>query len=509
MSQGHVPSRHRLLLILLWAHVLLLAGLGLFTGGSLTGVAATSLLLIVFATAGMLLPGPVPGAIAVALGLVTASIVLAGYTPNATVASLHLLVMVGAVSLYRLWQPLLVSVVAATVFFLSGEATSAATVGDAMVESGLAALLALILAAGWRQPGPTPAEAGALSRLRMAFEEAPFGMAILKPSGEFIQVNGAMGRLFGYRPEEMVGRNIRSIVHSDDMVEVGDAWERMGNEQNHSAVSWLRCATASGSTLWGRVSLSLVPRSEEHPALVVLQVEDATRSFQEKRALEDLAAGKDEFVAAVGDEIREPLQSLVDLTNGEDTRLQRIRGHAQRVASIVDDLVVSARSASSHRPLAALPLDAETLCHDVVASIAGSERVTVEVEATDLWADPTLTRQVLSALVGHAIRFGGAHVRVRTFGSGPDTVIEVVDDGPEIPESERERVFESDLQTGRPLTRPATVGLGLTVGRRLARQMDGDLAYRRTFEGENVFELRLPSEQFVSGSRRADLDVSA
>jgi hypothetical protein len=39
--------------------------------------------------------------------------------------------------------------------------------------------------------------------------------------------------------------------------------------------------------------------------------------------------------------------------------------------------------------------------------------------------------------------------------------------------------------------------------------MDGDLTYRRTVEGENVFELRLPSEQFVSDSRRTELDVSA
>jgi PAS domain S-box-containing protein len=510
MSQGHVASRHRLLLILLWAHVLLLAGLGLLAGASLTRVAVTSLLLIMFALAGMLLPGQVPATIAVALGLVTTSMVLAGYTSQATIASLHLLVMVGAISLYRMWQPLLFSVLAATGYqFLSVGSMSSETLADAAIQSGLAVLLALILAAGWRLPGPDPTEAGALNRLRMAFEEAPFGMAILKPSGEFIQVNGAMGQLLGYRPEEMIGRNIRSIVHHDDMVEVGEAWEQMGNEESHSAVSWLRCTTASGSTLWGKVSLSLVPHTPEHPAMVVLQIEDAPRSFQEKRALEDLLSGKDEFVAAVGDEISEPLERLIDLTDGNDTRLHQIRGYAHRVASIVDDLVASARSVARSRPVAALPLDAATLCHDVVTSIAGNDRVVVDVEATDIWADPALTRQVISGLVGHAVRFGGANIRVRTLSSGPDTVIEVIDDGPEIPESERERVFRSDLHTGSPSTRPATVGLGLTVGRRLARQMDGDLTYRRTVEGENVFELRLPSEQFVSDSRRTELDVSA
>lgn len=510
MSQGHFASRHRLLLIVLWAHVLLLAALGLFTGASLTSVAITSLVLIVFAVAGMLLPGAVPASTTVVLGLVTASIVFAAYAPDATVASLHLLVMVGAASLYRMWQPLLASVLAITIYqFAAAGGASAETLTDAALLSGLAALLALTLAAGWRDPGAPLREAGALNRLRMAFEEAPLGMAVLKPSGEFIQVNGAMGRLLGYQPHEMVGRNIRSIVHPDDMGEVGEAWEEMGNAEGHSAVSWLRCTTASGSSIWGRASLSLVPHTAEHSAMVILQIEDATRTHQEKRALEELLAGKDEFVASVGDEISEPLESLIDLTSGDDPRLREIRGHAHRVSSIVNDLVASARSAARSRPVAALPVDAETLCRDVVSSIAGTERVALEIESTELWADPTLTRQVLSGLVGNAVRFGGANIRLRTVSSGPDTVIEVVDDGPEIPESERERVFESDLQRGRPLTRPATVGLGLTVGRRLARQMDGDLTYRRTFDGENVFELRLPAEEFAAGTRRADLDVPA
>jgi signal transduction histidine kinase len=38
------------------------------------------------------------------------------------------------------------------------------------------------------------------------------------------------------------------------------------------------------------------------------------------------------------------------------------------------------------------------------------------------------------------------------------------------------------------------VGLSLTVSRRLARQMDGELTYRRTGDGHNIFELRLPAE---------------
>jgi two-component system sensor histidine kinase KdpD len=114
-----------------------------------------------------------------------------------------------------------------------------------------------------------------------------------------------------------------------------------------------------------------------------------------------------------------------------------------------------------------------------------------------MWADPGLTKRIVSSLLGNALHYGGTTVRLETTSSGPDTLIRVINDGPEIPSSERERIFSGDLRAGQPVTRPAAVGLGLTVARHLARQMDGDITYRRTGDGHNVFELRLPSEHYA------------
>lgn len=511
MTEGHVASRHRLLLIVLWAQIPLLAGLGLATGESLATVVAVALILIVLATAGMLLPNPVTAASVTAIGLISTSAILVLFVPDTPAVQAHFLVMIGTISLYQMAVPLGVGLVALTGFHF----TMAIVDPDAydwtwaVVQSGFAVLLALVLAAGWTRGRPTSTEAATISRLRMAFDEAPLGMAILKPSGQFIQANGALGRLLGYQPEDLVGAHIRAIVHADDMSEVGEAWERMGNDESHSAISWLRCATSSGSSLWGRVSLSLVPRTVDHPALVVMQLEDVTRSYQERRELATLLDGKDEFVAAVGEEMNQPIDRILELTTSGNAALSEIAGEALRIESIVADLVASARIDKGHNPVIALPVDADTLCRDVVASMTDAEGVVIQIGATSLWADPGLTRQVLVGLISHAVRFGGDLVIVRTVSSGPDTVIEVIDDGPEVPDSERERMFRSDLRTGRPLTKPASVGLGLTVWRHLAREMDGDLTYRRTTEGENVFELRLPSEQFATRSRREDIDIPA
>jgi signal transduction histidine kinase len=120
--------------------------------------------------------------------------------------------------------------------------------------------------------------------------------------------------------------------------------------------------------------------------------------------------------------------------------------------------------------------------------------VFVDADAEQVWADPGLTIRILDNLVANAVRYGGRVVNLEVVASGPDTVISVIDDGAAVPIPERERMFDADLRNGSQPTRPASVGLSLTVARRLARQMDGDITYRRTGDGHNVFDLRLPAE---------------
>lgn len=365
----------------------------------------------------------------------------------------------------------------------------------------LGLLIIVALALGWlalrthREAPDTTVE-----RYRLSFEEAPIGMAVLKPSGEFLEVNKAMGRLLGYDQARVVGTNLTNLVHGDDQSDLGRAWEEMGNGADHTSTEWMRWLTARGRPLWTRVSFSLVPWTPEQPAIVILQVEDASQSHEEQRKLQELIQGKDEFVAAVGDEIRTPLRLLIDLTNDPSATsdaLGEIEVHAKEIAAILDNLVASARMSRIPVAVVAQHLDAGRLCRDVLSDLSPSAGITIDAHTAEMWADPALTRQIVSGLLTNAVRYGGPEVSLRIATSGPDTVIQVIDNGPEIPPEDRERIFAGDLRSGQPATSPAAVGLSLTVGRHLARQMEGDLEYRRTPEGENVFELRLPTEQIT------------
>ena len=338
--------------------------------------------------------------------------------------------------------------------------------------------------------------------LRLSFETAPIGMALLKPSGEFLRANPALTRMLGHDESRLLGANIRSLIHADDRDDLGQAWEEMANAA--TSITWMRCRTSSGQAIWGRLSLSLVPRSPRQPATVLLHLEEETELYEERRRHESLIRGRDEFVAAIGNEIRRPIRELLDLTaqtEGDHLDLHRtmsqIEAQAKEAGAIVADLIVSARAETTPVTVLARTVDAGLLCREALAVISGADDISVDVKATAMWADPGLTRRIVSSLVSNAIRYGGTTVRVETTSSGPDTVILVINDGPAIPFSERERLFSGDLRSGQPVTQPAAVGLGLTVARHLARQMDGDITYRRTGDGHNVFELRLPSEPYA------------
>jgi PAS domain S-box-containing protein len=326
-------------------------------------------------------------------------------------------------------------------------------------------------------------------------------MAVLKPSGEFLVVNPALTRMLGHDESRLVGANISTLIHPDDLDDLGGAWGEMSTT---TAIRWMRCRTSTGQEIWGRLSLSLVPQGARQPATVLLHLEEETELYEERRHHESLIRGRDEFVAAIGNEIRRPIRELLDLTTQTEgdhldwrRTMSQIEGYAKEVGAIVADLIVSARGDTTPVSVLARSVDAGLLCRDVLAGIPGADDITVEIRATAMWADPALTRRIVSSLLGNAIRFGGTTVRLETTSSGPDTVIEVINDGPEIPHRERERLFSGDLRSGPPVTRPASVGLSLTVARHLARQMDGDITYRRTGDGYNVFELRLPSEHYA------------
>ncbi len=254
------------------------------------------------------------------------------------------------------------------------------------------------------------------------------------------------------------------------------------------------------------VVTSAVPAHNGKPdySRVTTTLVDVTAARQAARRLEQLLQSKDELIAAVSHELRTPLAAvyglasemrdrLGELAPGEVVELAGIvADQSEELAGIVDDLLVAARHRAGHISVEARRIDLGAEVRAVAATLLPGITVEGAAAGPDCWADPGRVRQVVRNLVVNAQRYGGPAVRIVLGDDGGHACVEIRDDGPELPATAAEHMFEPFYTRSGPERPQASVGLGLTISRRLARHMGGDLTYRRE-AGESVFALSLPA----------------
>jgi signal transduction histidine kinase len=224
------------------------------------------------------------------------------------------------------------------------------------------------------------------------------------------------------------------------------------------------------------------------------------------RELSELVKAKDEFVAGVSHELRTALTGVLGFArelseNHDRITPQEVAGIAGMIAeaageaaAIVDDLLVAARD-----DIGSVPVRAETvdLGNEIEAAIRSLPRsvemsISVPVSTSRAVGDRLRVRQVLRNLIGNAIRHGGPNIAVE-IGTGVGVVeVAVVDDGPGVAPAEVAGLFDPYFR-GSTSRGSGSTGIGLSVSRRLARLMGGDLVYVPGERGSR-FVLTLPME---------------
>lgn len=236
------------------------------------------------------------------------------------------------------------------------------------------------------------------------------------------------------------------------------------------------------------------------------RVADRTRELEEKNAeLAKLMEEKETFLAGVSHEVRSPLTAMIgflDLVNdaGEslsiDERtemLETVSRQADDVLNLIEDLLASARVEAGTLKVVSVRCNLGAQARQVVESIAASTRVDISVRGDGAVADadPARVRQIVRNLLTNADRYGGQNVVIEVTSANGVAVLSVRDDGPGVPESDREEIFQAYGQAASNRIVDGSVGLGLHVSRELARLMGGDLGYEYV-DGWSVFSLFLP-----------------
>jgi signal transduction histidine kinase/PAS domain-containing protein len=227
-----------------------------------------------------------------------------------------------------------------------------------------------------------------------------------------------------------------------------------------------------------------------------------------RRRLEELVRSKDRFVASVSHELRTPLAAVLgfaeELRDSADSfqpqeltgMLELIADQSQEMANMVEDLLVSARADIGTISIVGQEVYLRSQAEATLAGLGSIGARTIDVVGGPgkVWADPSRTRQIIRNLLTNAVRYGGTEVTVEATELGERTMLSIRDNGPGLPEAEWERIFEPYERAHDTPTQPASIGLGLTVSRQLARLMDGDLTYESD-GSSSVFKLVLPAAE--------------
>ncbi len=226
------------------------------------------------------------------------------------------------------------------------------------------------------------------------------------------------------------------------------------------------------------------------------------------------------FLGVVSHELRTPLNGIlgaVDLlrTTELDTRQRRllgvIRGSGELMLGVVGDLLDVSRLEAGRLSLEPGPAVLPELLEDtlaLLASIAADRGLTLELcleegLPVDVILDARRFRQILLNLVSNGLKFtpeGQVRVTAQPFDGG--VRIRVDDQGPGVPEQERERIFGRFEQGSEGVDRPhGGAGLGLAIARQLTRLFDGRLQVMDAPDGGARFELELPHAPGAIGGR--------
>lgn len=212
---------------------------------------------------------------------------------------------------------------------------------------------------------------------------------------------------------------------------------------------------------------------------------------------------KNALTSAVG--IAQLLSSHLDDLDAEEIieYSQIVMSESSEAVAMTEDLLAITRDQADELKIAAQEVDLGAEASRVLEAM-GSGHIPIRVAESQRSAcigDPIRTRQIIRNLVSNAQRHGGQTIEIDVVSSDDTVALRVRDDGEPIPVEDRERIFHS-YQTANGQSRHAeSIGLGLSISRRLARLMGGDLVYRHT-DGWAEFELMLPAHR--SGSDRAD-----
>ncbi|MDP1593769.1 MAG: response regulator [Gallionella sp.] len=352
------------------------------------------------------------------------------------------------------------------------------------------------------------------------------GVYMLDIEGRCTYLNREAEAIIGWTSEELLGRKLHDVIHSQlpDGTPVAEA--DCPVHQSMLAKKLFRSETDyfqhKNGTLFPIAIVASPMLDGEKTAGSVAAFQDISeRKFTERELLrakesaEAASKAKGDFLATMSHEIRTPMNGIIGMTElALDTELDaEQREYLNLIKSSADSLLTIINDILDFSKIESGKLELEQLDFDVRALFASAEKALVvraeqkglelvydvDSEIPDLLTgDPGRLRQVLTNLLGNAIKFSEQGVvtlrmkLLRQSGSEIRVCIEVADQGIGISSEKQAHIFEAFTQADTSTTRKyGGTGLGLAISSQLVEAMGGQLEVESELGLGSVFSFEI------------------
>jgi PAS domain S-box-containing protein len=342
------------------------------------------------------------------------------------------------------------------------------------------------------------------------YDLAPVGYFTVSEQGLILEANLTGAGLLGLARRDLTRQPISHYILPEDQ-DIYYRHRRQLLETDTPRECELRMLRAAAAPFWARLESTVVQDGESGESVCRVVVSDINARKQAEQTLADLNRRKDEFLAMLSHELRNPLApilnavQLLQLQKNENAVQQKARAIIERqvrqLTHLVNDLLDVARAATGRIQLCR----EQVLVNDIIQRAVETARplidqrrheLTVSLPPDPIWlyADGSRMEQVVTNLLSNAAKYTneGGHIRLSVQQEGDQAVLRVRDTGLGIAPDFLPRVFDLFTQAERSPCQPqGGLGIGLALVKRLVELHEGTVKVSSTLGQGSEFVVRL------------------
>jgi PAS domain S-box-containing protein len=348
------------------------------------------------------------------------------------------------------------------------------------------------------------------------FSEAPLGVYLVDADFRIREVNPPARAMFGDIPD-LIGSDFDDVVRILWQKDHAEAIARLFRHTLETGEPYVtpECAEERrdrGGTESYEWQINRITLPDGRYG-VVCYSRNISAHVQARHALQDTDRQKDEFLAMLAHELRNPLAALRSagelLTRPAPSAVQMrtsvevIGRQVTQLTRLIDDLLDVSRITRGRIELNREPLDLGAIVAQAVETVEPLLRekqhqalISLSDQQLHVSGDRARLVQCISNILANAAKFTNAcgEIHVRSYAAGASAVIEISDNGMGISAELLPRIFDLFVQSDRTLDRSqGGMGIGLAVVKRLVDMHEGQVIARSAGIGKgSTFEIRLP-----------------